>query len=88
MEIRRPVPHRTTFRPADALANLENAAETIARQPQALEASHNKTKLKLAKAAPGLFFALFGAAILIVAVTRSFDFTDGAVHVIEHVDPH
>ena len=37
------------------------------------EASHNKTKLKLAKAAPGVFFALFGAPILIMALTRSLE---------------
>jgi hypothetical protein len=51
------------------------------------EATHNMTKLKLARAAPGVFFALFGAAILIVALTRSFDFTNGSLHVVEHDAP-
>jgi hypothetical protein len=52
-----------------------------------LEVKHNRTKLKLLKAAPGILFAILGASILIsvalAPVTISWTFRDGLVSEVE-----
>ena len=39
-----------------------------------LEVQHEKWKVKLGRAAPGTFFSLFGAAIIVVTVYRGIEY--------------
>jgi hypothetical protein len=42
-----------------------------------LATEHGKSKLKLTNGAPGTFFALFGAFIIVVAIFKKFEVKDG-----------
>jgi hypothetical protein len=46
-----------------------------------LHARNDKTQFRLLNAAPGLFFCLFGAIILVVALTRSLSIPTAAISI-------